>query len=163
MSDSDRTAVKKFQKGQFLGIKGVSDAASIVNTIHQHARDFLKTGTENAATNVDESPMFTTGGTRVLKRFNIAPKSNVASDNTDYVVFKIFKRINSTSTLVAFWNTHGGANGALTELNRHAANVVTNSDATVASSSSMTYKIEKYGAGQQVDPGLIFSFAMEDI
>jgi glucose-6-phosphate dehydrogenase assembly protein OpcA len=161
---TDRTLLKNFQKGQLL-TAGLSNSSSAVDYTHQHTRDFLKTGTENAATNVAESPMHRTisTSTRRIVGVVLLPTANVASDNTDYVVINFYKRISGTSTRVAWWNTHGGANGALTGLSAHACNVVSNSDKVVAGGAIMTYNIAKYGAGKAIDPLAVFSIGYEDI
>lgn len=166
---TDREIIKLLQIGQLQGTD-VSNARTAVGATHARPRDFLKTGSENAATNVAESPMTFLKRASKLRGFAILPSANVASDNSHYVVIKFYKRFTNggSQTLIGSWNTHGGAQGALTALTAADATtntlgLVTNSDGEIAANSILTYEILKIGNGQAVGALTMFSFGLEEI
>ncbi len=168
MPDTDRKKLKDFQIGQALSIAGITSAVLAVKSTHARARDYLKTGSENAATNVAELPMIFIKRASKLRGFAILPSANVASDNTDYVVFKFYKRTGATSTLIASWNTHGGAQGALTTAapgvgENVTMGLVVNADGEIATAHYLTFELLKYGAGKAVAANTMFSFGLEEI
>ncbi len=174
MPDTDRKKLKDQQTGALLGAAGISDAAAAVRAMHSRSVPFTKTGSENAATNVAEAPMFTyPTNRRKLKvtGFGIAVASNVATDNTHYAVISFYMTPSAGSAkLVGSWNTHGGAQGALTfgtigQVVTTALGLVTNADAVSSSTvgSTFTYAILKYGNGVAIPANSVFTVGLEEI
>ena len=83
--------------------------------------------------------------------------TNVAADNTDYLIFKINKKTaGATSVLVASWNTHGGAQGAMTTNIPAAFANVANADAIITAGDTLHYVVTKATAtGRLVDVGVL--------
>ncbi len=165
---TDRKKIKDFESGVYLGIDGISAVPTAIQEIHTRPRTFTKTGTENAATNVAESPMFFLKNRSRNRPMTIVTTANVATHNTDYIVVNFYKRLSGTSVRLGSWNTHGGAQGAMTALEPSrilttATGLVTNSDAEIATLSVLTYDIKKYGNGQEFPALSVFSFGMEEI
>lgn len=170
---TDRAKIKKAQKGSYLtaGSSGdnVSDMSGAVNAMH--ARPYAthrKAGSENAATNVAALPFGTVFHKAKAKAFAIQVVTNIAADNTNYAVIHFYGRYNGTSTTLGSWNTHGGAQGALTTagpaiISTAATGLVTNADGTVVAFSGLTYDIQKVSAGQDVAAGAIFSAWLEEV
>lgn len=169
MALTDRTRIKNQQKGEYLTAAGMVDGNGAVNAMHTRQRDFQKRGTENAATNVAEVVCVADVARKSkLRKASIAVTTNITGDNTNYAIIKFFKRTSGTSTLIASWNTHGGAQSSLTtNVSGHCDNttngLVVNSDAEIAAGSQITYSIGKLGSGQLVDIGTCFSFDLEEI
>lgn len=166
MSDTDRKRIKDLQEGVHVAIAGITNARTSTHELHRRTRDFLKVGSENAATNVAETYLGTVHRKSKAKNIGIT-STNVATDNTDYTVIKFFKRKAGVSTLVGSWNTHGGAQGALTDQGPNLialnAGLITNSDAEFAENSMFTYTITKAGAGKAIPQYATFSPDFEEI
>jgi hypothetical protein len=155
MALTDREIVKERQVGQLQGYGLAAAPLTAVQAIHSRTRDFAKVGTENAATNVAETVMFVTKRKARVKSVGYVTGTNVATDNTDYVVFTISKRTGATATTVATFNTHGGAQGAITQYVAAAFSVVSNSDSTLAADDILTYTITKVASGKALAIGTI--------
>lgn len=168
MASTDRERIKDQQEGVYLTTGGMTNAKSAVDQMHCRALSFPKVGTENAETNVAETVMGFVPHKSRAKKFGLMTGTNIESDNTDYLVVKFFKRKAGTSTLIGSWNTHGGAQGAITTagpavISSAATGLVTNSDADIAEDSEITYSITKVAAGKAVAQYSIFSAWLEEI
>ncbi len=152
---TDREILKLQQIGS-LTTTDCTDARATVAAANSTTRSFLKTGTENAATNVAETLMFSVRNKSKPTVYFTTP-TNVAADNTNYLIFKINKKTaGATSVLVASWNTHGGAQGAMTTHIPAAFVNVANADAIIAAGDTLHYLITKATAtGELVDIGTI--------
>lgn len=156
MALTDREIIKERQVGQAqsYGLAGAPKDA--VAAAHSHTRDFAKVGTENAATNVAETLMYVVNRKGLTKTVKYLTGTNVATDNTDYVVFKVSKSTaGAASVQVASYNTHGGAQGAMTANIPASFSVVSNADAVIAASDTLHYTVTKVGAGKAVAIGTI--------
>lgn len=168
-TQTDREKIKNQQEGVYLTAQNISSAKDAVDAMHcRPFGPFLKTGSENAATNVAESPMGFVPHKSRLKKLGIQVAANIAADGTDYTLFKFYKRWNGTSTLIASWNTHTNAQGALTTaspgiISSLATGLVTNSDADIPADYGLTYEILKFGAGKAVNTLTVFSPWLEEI
>lgn len=173
---TDRTKIKVQQEGEYLtaeaasagSIAGMSNAKIAIAAMHSRLQNALKTGSENAATNVAETQCGFVPFKSKISKIGISVTSNVASDNTDYTVVKFFGRFNGTSTLIGSWNTHGGGQGALTTagpgvIATAAGGLVTNANGTMVENSGLTYTIEKYGAGKALGQYTVFSLWLEEV
>ncbi len=169
MTITDRSRIKQQQEGQFLTAGGMTDGKLAVRHLHSRGlQGATKTGTENAATNVAQTPALGYQFRKVKVRgIGITTFSNIATNNTSYNVFKFYKTVAGTSTLIGSWNTHGGAQGAITlgtpAVIAVGTGLITNSDAEIAVGASIDYVITKVSAGQLVDPGMLFDFDLEEI
>lgn len=168
MSTTDIEYMKQQEAGQLNTSGSASNSASIrstVNGVFSRCHPFAKTGAENAATNVAETPMYVVPRTSVLNSVKYITGTNVANDSTDYVVITISKRdaaTGLTQTTLATWNTHTSAQNAITQNIPASFSLVTNSDATIAAGSSLAYTIGKYGSGKAVAAGSIV-FDLQEI
>ena len=156
MALTDRSIFKERQAGQAQGYGlAALPTTGVVADMHRRQRDFAKVGTENAATNVAETVMFTVKRKSKVVAVEYTTGTNVATDNTDYVVFTISKRTGATATTVATFNTHGGAQGAITQYIGADFSVVSNSDSTLAADDILTYTIVKANSGKTIAIGTI--------
>ena len=172
MADTDRTIAKKLFAGTM--VPAVTDAPTLASDRDSDTRDITKTGSENAATNVAET--FTTTVFRKVRprAISILTGTNIASDNTNYVVISFFKRENSgagAQTLLGSWNTHGAAQKGITlgvpAVIDKTTGFVDNSDMVISASHSapavISYSIGKLGSGQSVAQYTTFSIDFEEI
>lgn len=163
MSDTDRTIFKKMQSGS-LGTSGAANAIGEVAEIHTRSHSIPKTGTENAATNVAETPLTFVKRKAQCQGFKYTTGTNVASNATNYLVVTINKRdgAGGAAVTLATYNTHPSAQGAITQWQPAAFSVVSNADATVAAGSVLTYQVGKLGTGQLLDVG-VFTPVLEEV
>lgn len=162
---TDRELLKQAQSGH-IGSIGATDPIGEVGKSHVRPRDFLKTGTENASTAVAESPMFVVNRKSKLVAADLHTGTNVATDNTNYLVVKVYKRdsAGANQLLVASINTHGGQQGAVTQWVAKDFSLNTTSDTNViAAGSVLTYEITKAGSGQALATLTEFTFDLEEV
>ncbi len=160
---TDREIIKERLAGQATTFGLASGAKDAVSKIHRRSRDFVKVGTENAATNVATTLMFTVKRPTKTVAFTFLTGTNVAADNTNSVTFTISKLTAGAGlTTVATWNTHAGAQGAITANVPANFSVVTNSDGTLAADDTLHYGITKASSGTQVAIGT-FTFDGEEV
>jgi hypothetical protein len=163
---TDREYLKQAQSGH-IASTGAAAPITEVGYAHTRARDFMKTGSENAATNVAESAMFVVNRKSKLVAADLHVPSNVATSNTDYLTLKVYKRdsAGANQLLVASYNTHGGAQGAVTQWIAKDFSINTTSDThVIAAGSVLTYEIVKGSATGVALPTLsIFSFDLEEV
>ncbi len=169
MSLTDRARIKNQQEGVFLAAAGMTDAHAATRALHSRGlQGAQKTGTENAATNVAQTPALGYQFRKVKVRgIGITTVSNIATNNTNYDVFKFYKTVAGTSTLIGSWNTHGGAQGSIVYgtpvVIAVGTGLVANSDAEIPIGASVDYVITKVSGGALVDPGMLFDFDLEEI
>lgn len=160
-SYTDRELRKQQEAGQ-LGTAGASNARAEVNKIHRRSRDFMKTGTENAATNVAATLMFTVKRQTATAAIDYLTGTNVANDTSDYLVITVTKQTAGTnSKTVATYNTHTSAQGAIVANIPASFSVVGNSDSVLDANDTLHYAITKYGSGKQIAIGT-FTFDGEE-
>jgi hypothetical protein len=159
---TDREILKNQQLGALVTTDASSPRTAIEDT-HRHSRDFMKTGTENAATNVASTLMFTVKRKSKTRAVNYLTGTNVASNASNYVVITVQKQTaGASATTVATYNTAPSAQGAITTNIPAAFSVVTNTDGTLAADDTLHYIVEKYGTGQAVAIGT-FTFDGEAV
>lgn len=153
MSTTDRQYLKAQQAGA-LTTSGATNAVGEVSNAHSRTVQILKTGTENAATNVAEYFAAYVKRKANVRSVDFMSATSVANDSTNYAVISVYQ--GASATVVASWNTHTSAQGAITgkavasmPLSSTAANLA------VAANTSLSYGIKKYGSGQLVDVGVI--------
>ncbi len=155
MAKTDRELIKTQQAGSFDAIPLATPVASLAS-LHSHSRDYTKVGTENAATNVAATLMFSVRRKSKVGGITYLTGTNVAADNTNSVYFTVSKMTaGGTAVVVASFNTHAGAQGAITANVPAAFSVVQNSDAILASGDSLHYTITKASSGTAVAIGTI--------
>ncbi len=166
---TDRAKIKAQEEGVFLGAAGISDAKAAVKAMHARpAFDHRKAGAENAATNVSELPLTTCFHASRVKKIGIQTATNIAANATDYLIIRFYKRVAGTSTVIASWNTHTSAQGALTThapavISTLATGLVTNSDGDIPADAGIAYDIGKVGAGKDLPAGSILSGWLEEV
>lgn len=150
MAYTDRELLKQQQAGA-LGTTAASDPIAEVGSAHTKSINFLKLGTENAATNVAELFVGVVNRKSRVKTVKYVTATNTAADTTDYVVVKVFK--GTSATLLASWNSHSSAQGAIVEKTASSFSVVSNADAIIAAGTPISYEVKKYGSGKVLDVG----------
>lgn len=163
---TDREYFKRIQKGQFTSENLASAPLTEITEVHSRTREISKFGTENAATNVAETGGLVLARKSKLRSVKLLTGTNVASDNTDYVVVTISKRLSNgaSQTTLATLNTHGGANGAITRYVPIAFTLTsTGADLEIASGSAITYTVTKAGSGKALGGDTVFSLDFEEI
>lgn len=168
-TQTDRDKIKDQQEGVYLGAAGISNAKSAVSAMHARpVFDHRKAGAENAATNVSELPLTTCFHASKGKKFGIQTTANIAANATDYLIIRFYKRVAGTSTVIASWNTHTSAQGALTTaapavISTATTGLVINTDADIPADAGITYDIGKVGAGKDLPAGSILSGWLEEV
>lgn len=156
MALTDREIIKQRLTGVAQSYGLAADPKAATAAIHTRSRDFAKVGTENAATNVAETLMFPVNRKSIPASIKFTTGTAVASDNTDYVVLTISKRTGTGAAVtVASWNSHGGAQGAITANVPASLSIVPNADSVIAAGDILTYSLGKVGAGKAVGIGTI--------
>src|SRR5688572_3139462 len=112
MAKTDREIIKTQQLGSVDAL-GLATPAASVAAVHSHSRDYTKVGTENAATNVAATLMFSVRRKHKVSGVTYLTGTNTAADNTNSVYFTVSKMTaGGTAAVVASFNTHAGAQGA---------------------------------------------------
>lgn len=164
---TDREYLKRLQTGQFTSENLASNAVGEIVELHKRTRSFVKIGSENAATNVAETPLG-----RVYRKSKLHAASlttattNIAGNNSDYLVLTVYKRTSAgaSQTALVSWNTHLGATGSLT-LSVPATGTLTSTvaDRDIAAGSVLSYALVKAGNGKALDPGSAIDLDLEEI
>jgi hypothetical protein len=152
MAFTDREILKMQQAGA-LGTSGATNAVDAVAKSHTKTIHILKTGTENAATNVAEWFAGVVNRKSRTSSIKYLSATAVANDTTDYVVLKVFQ--GTGATLIGSYNSHTSAQGATTAKTPASFSLVSNSDVVIAAGTPISYEVKKYGAGKAVDVGVI--------
>ena len=156
---SDRELRKRQEAGALTSAtdsgSGPSDARGEIKNIHTRARNRAISSSENAATNIAESPLFTYFVNSKVREIAITVNANVANDTTDYdvITFRVRDANGANGQTVGSWNTHTSAQGALTRLIPAYVTVRTNADAEVDDGEQLTFDVIKVGAGKVINPG----------
>jgi hypothetical protein len=143
---TDRTIHFQVAAAQ-LGSTQATDPEGCAEDLDCRTIRIQKTGTENAATNVAE----TIGGTVLraakIKAVKLLTGTNVAGDNTDYLVITVSKRTGATKTTVATCNTHLGAQGNITQFVPESFSLVAAAQ-NLAIDDVLTFEITKAASGK---------------
>lgn len=163
---TDRFKIKEQQEGTYATAADISDVHDAVQAMNARPYPFVVTRT--TANEFSESPCGFVPHKSRVKKMGIQVVANIASDNTSYLIFNLFKRVAGTSTLVASWNTHGGAQGALTTaapavVSTAATGLVVNSDAVIPADAGLTYSVVKASNGQSVTAQWVLTPWLEEI
>ncbi len=161
---TDRAILKNQQVGALTTAPDIVTPKTAIAQAHTRSRDFTKIGTENAATNVASTVMFTVKRASKTASVSFLSDTTTAADNTDYVVITVKKQTaGASATTIATWNTHGGAQGAITANVPATFSVVANSDSSLAANDSLHYLVTKQtGTGKLVGAGT-FTVDLEEI
>ncbi len=155
MAKTDREIIKTQQLGSVDAL-GLATPAASVAAVHSVSRDFTKLGTENAATNVAATLMFSVRRKQKVSGVTYLTATAAATNNTSYAYFTISKMTaGGTAVVVASYNSHGGAQSTITANVPAAFSVVANADAILASGDTLHYTIGKISSGVAVDIGTI--------
>lgn len=162
MAYTDRQLLKMQQAGA-LGTTGASTPIAEIGRAHSFPHSVPKSGTENAATNVAETPLCTvnfkgfvgTGGVGTIK---FMTNATATQDTSNYAVITVLKRTaGGAAVTVASWNTHNSAQGTITAWTPAtlvAATANSGADATIAAGDALSYTITKAASGVQIQPGV---------
>lgn len=146
--------LRKFQEAGQMSTSGATDPIGEIAKVHSRSWNFTKVGTENAATNVSETVMFTVNRKTKISSIKYLTGTNSATDNSNYAVITVLKKTaGANSTTVATYNTHGGAQSSIVKDIPASFSVVTNSDSTLAAGDALFYTIGKTGSGVAVAIG----------
>ncbi len=164
MALTDREIIKERQAGvaQAYGLAATPKAA--VAAVHTRAYVGVKTGTENAATAVAETVLFSVPRKGVAKTVKYINGTNIAASLTDFAYIVVGKSTaGAASTVIATWNTSATAvGGAMTKWVPAAFTVAPNADANIAAGDVITFTITKSTAGKLIDPG-VFMVDIEEV
>lgn len=150
---TDREYLKAQQAGA-LNTTGASTPRSEVNQAHSRTFHIQKTGTENAATNVAETFAIVVPRKSHVNSVKYLTGTNTAADTTDYALISLYK--GTSATVVATYNTHTSAQGAITEKVAAAFSLSsTDSALTLDAGSVLSFGIGKYGNGKAIAAGVI--------
>lgn len=154
-SYTDREYLKMQQAGA-LGTTGASNAVTEVARAHRRSRDFMKTGTENAETNVAATLMFTVRRKTKVSEVLYLTGTNVVADTSHYLLFTVTKRTaGAAGVTVATYNSHNSAQGSIVENVPAAFSVVGNADSVLAAGDTLHYAITKAGSGKALAIGTV--------
>jgi hypothetical protein len=145
---TDRTIHYQVVSAQ-LGSTQATDAEGCADDLDCRTIRILKTGTENAATNVAETIGGTVFRAAKVKAVKLLTGTNVAGDNTDYLVITVSKRTGATKTTIATCNTHLGAQGDITQFVPESFSLVAAAQ-NLAVNDVITYEITKAASGKQL-------------
>lgn len=165
MATTDRQ-YRKYQEAGQLATTGASAATDEVAEIHKRTLREKIASSANAATNVSETLVGWLPRKAQLKEGKLTvPTTNVAADGSNYFHLKVYKRTSAgaSQTLIAEYNTHTSADGAVTRLTPATLNLVDNSDAVVNADSIVTYEVLKYGSGKAIDQYSMLELDFEEV
>ncbi len=164
MALTDRAIIKERQVGQAQAYGLASSATDGIAAVHTRSRDCLKVGTENAATAVAETVMFTVNRKSQFKTAKLLTNSGITANATHYLHLTVQKRTaGAASVLIASWNTHTSAQGAITALVPASLSVVANSDSTtLAAGDILTYTVVKESLGRLLDQPSVITVDLEE-
>jgi hypothetical protein len=142
---TDRDIIKTQQIGMAQTAPDIVTPKAAVRAIHTRSRDFPKVGTENAATNVAETCMFTVRRASKPAGVYFTGGGSVAGNATDYAYLTVEKMTAGVASgIVASYNTHTSAQSSIT--GNVAASFSLNADCAIAVGDTLTYKIRKVSA-----------------
>lgn len=156
---TDRDILKLQQKGALV-TTDVTDAGAAIRDAHSRQVVWPKAGTENADTNVAETLMFSV--VRASKpTCRYVGNTTSAANATHYTLLTVIKRTAGVyAGIVASWNTHTSAQGAIT------GNVpfllVANATQTLAVGDTLHYKKLTVANGANIGVGS-FTIDLEEI
>ncbi len=142
---TDRAILKLQHEGVLTTAGLASTAKAAVAAAHTRSYVFPKVGTENAATNVAETCMFTVRRAGKPAGVYFTGGGSIAGNATDYALLTVEKMTAGVAAgIVASYNTHTSAQSSIT--GNVAASFALNTDATIAVGDTLTYKIRKVSA-----------------
>ncbi len=147
---TDREILKAQQKGTFRTAKDIVDSATAVVDTHKRSMTASRATSENAATNVSETPIGVVKRLSKLRAFQISPAANVANDNTNHVVVYLYK-YNATSltrSTIATYNSATAAQGIAPLGTATSGSIATE---TIEAGSPVSYHVGKFGSGQTLN------------
>ncbi len=155
----------KYQQAGALATSGASSPKDEVGKAHSRIRTFNLGAAENAATNTSETPLGTVRFKSRLKSVYLTHSSNIATDNSHYLLLQVWKRTSAGAnvTLLGEWNSHGGAEGAITERVPAALDLVDNSDVVIDAGSCLSYSVGKVGNGKAISQFSPLDFELEEV
>lgn len=162
---TDRARLKQLHRGQFVTNNSASDPLGEVAEFHKRQRDVRKLGTENAATNMAETPALYVKRKSILRQLIGLVSANAATNNTNYAVINFYKRLGSnggSQTLLASWNTHGGGQGTLTANLPGTFSLASSSNCVIAAGSVITYEVIKTSSGVAIPSDSVFVLDLEE-
>jgi hypothetical protein len=150
MSTTDRHKIKQYQRGTYRTISGITDPTGEVKKIHTRMLNIVRTGAENAATNVAEVSGGIVQRVSKLNALKFSSTAAVANDATNYNVLYVYKYTSAgaSKTLLGSWNTATGAQGATVAFATNTITPVAAAAASIAAGSVITYHVGKFNAGQ---------------
>ncbi len=161
---TDRSIVKLRREGTNSAFGLASDPSVVTADQDRRQRDFIKTGSENAATNVAEATCFSVLRKSKLKAVSFLEVANITASNTDYTVIKVYWRGGETATLLASYNTSGTGQGAVTRFVPATFNInVTSDNHILAANSVVSYELVKGGNGKAISANTPISFDFEEV
>ena len=152
-TQTDRDKIKKQQEGDYVTTAGISDAAGEVVKMHSRPYVIARTGSENAATNVAETPGCTIFRKSRIRDIRISSQDAVANDASHYDKVYVYKYTSAggSKTLIGSWNTATAAQGAITAFASHSLDLVASEVDEVDANSTITYHVGKTGNGQALN------------
>ena len=144
---TDREIIKSQEKGVYRTAKDIVASAQAVVDTHMRTLTASRQASENAATNIAETPLGVVKRFSKLRAFEITPSANVTSNDTNHIVVYLFK-YNATSlarTQIASYNSVNSAQGAAT-LGRPVSGSISTTD--IEAGSPVSYLVGKFGTGQ---------------
>lgn len=155
---TDRSLLKKTHVGHFLGHQPADPIGAVANMHSQTFCARFHSAEAAASTNVSETAVATLYRAADLKKASWNGDLNVASNGTDYVLFKVYARESGGSQrLIASGNS---ANAAVTRWTCYDLATNTTSSAfsvaaNFASPAAITYEVIKAGSGKFVNTGTL--------
>ena len=142
---TDRDILKTAQIGAASTLPDISAPKTAVRAMHTRSYIFPKVGTENAATNVAETCMFTVRRASKPVGVYFTGGGTVAGNATDYAYLTVEKMTAGVAAgIVASYNTHTSAQSSIT--GNVAASFSLNANCSIAVGDTLTYKIRKVSA-----------------
>lgn len=156
MALTDREIIKQRQVGQAKAYGLAAEPETTVAGMHCRVFVGLKTGTENAITNVAETAMFSVPRKVQAKSVKFINGTNVANSTSAWAYIVVGKSTaGAASVAFATYNTGAAATGgAITKWVPANFILSPNADATLAAGDVVTYTITKDAStGKLIDPG----------
>lgn len=162
---TDRARLKQLHRGQFVTNNSATDPLGEVAEFHKRQRDVVKLGTENAATNMAETPCFHVNRKSILRRVNGLPAATVTGNASNYAVVNVYKRLGSnggSQTLLASWNSHTSAQSTMTINLSNNFSLAAAANTVIAAGSVVTYEVLKFGTGVAINADTKLTFDLEE-
>jgi len=115
MTDTDRKKIKDQQIGEFVPTAGIASASNEVTELHSRTFCTSRPYAANDTAAWTKQLAHTVREVRV-RACKVDTTTTIASDNTDYVKFTLTSQYPNGDAIATHgaYNTHGGAQGALT-------------------------------------------------